>query len=79
MERLHSVNDVASMLQVSPRTAYKYMSQMAHLTRPLRVTESSLRAWIAQNTAQPGETHEKIRAKRGKNRSETYRIPRRRN
>ena len=50
-----TVDDVAAALQVSRRTAYTYMGQMIHLAGPLRVSESSLRAWIIERTAGPGE------------------------
>ena len=54
MERLLTVDDVARTLSISRRTAYTYMAKMDHLMRPLRVTEGSLRAWIAQGTERPG-------------------------
>lgn len=55
MERLLTVDDVAAALRVSRRTAYTYMAQMIHLAGPLRVSESSLRTWIIERTAGPGE------------------------
>lgn len=55
MERLLTVDDVAVALQVSRRTAYTIMHQMPHLERPFRVSESGLRAWLYERTAQPEE------------------------
>jgi len=55
MDKLLTPDDVAAILQVSRRTAYTYIGQMIHLERPLRVSESSLRAWIIERTAGPRE------------------------
>ena len=77
MEKLLTVDDVAEALQVAPRTAYTFMHQMVHLTKPLRVSENSLRVWIAERTIDPSEARRpRISAKRKPN-PEGYRIPRR--
>lgn len=55
MERLLTVDDVAAALRVCRRTAYTYMGQMIHLDKPRRVSEYSLREWIRERTAGPGE------------------------
>ena len=78
MDKLLTVDDVAAMLQVSPRTAYRLMHQMAHLMRPLRVSEMSVRLWIADRTVDPEElTRPRIAAKK-RRKGEGYRIPKRR-
>ncbi len=45
-------DDIAKNLQVSKRTAQKYMQQMVHLQngRVLRVTESAYHAWLDRNS-----------------------------
>ena len=48
-----TVEDIAEILQVGVRTAYKIMHQMPHLQRPMRCTEQALTAWIAENTVEP--------------------------
>jgi hypothetical protein len=55
LEKLLTPDDVAAILQVSRRTAYTIMHQMPHLERPFRVSESGLRAWLYERTAQPEE------------------------
>ena len=53
MDRLLTPADVAGILRVSKRTAYKLMQGMARIERPLRVTEESLREWINQKAVIP--------------------------
>lgn len=53
IEKLLTPDDVAQVLQVSRRTAYRIMHQMPHLETPFRVTENGLRAWLNDRTAQP--------------------------
>ena len=72
MERLMTANDVAQALNVSRRTAYTYMAEMIHLTRPLRVAESSFREWCFSNTTAPGS---KPKSKPGRRTNGFYRIP----
>ena len=55
MEKLLTPADVASILSVSKRTAYSLMKGMARIERPLRVTEGSLREWLADREITPGE------------------------
>lgn len=78
MERYLTKDVIAEILQVSPRTAHSYMMQMPHLIRPVRVSESSLREWIAQRTVCPGEKRAGASAKRRITAAASYRIPRRR-
>lgn len=59
IEKLLTPDDVAGVLQVSRRTAYNIMHQMPHLSRPFRVTESGLKAWLNERTAAPEGMAEK--------------------
>ena len=78
MEKMLTVDDVAETLQISRRSAYRYMAGMVHLEKPMRITEASLRAWIAQGTVDPEAPRRKrITAKRHTG-PEGYRIPKRR-
>ena len=83
MDKLLTPDDVAAILQVSRRTAYTIMHQMPHLERPFRVSESGLRAWLAERTAQPegkNKGKQKARWRAGKRPllAEEMHIPRRR-
>ena len=62
MDKLLTPDDVAQVLQVSRRTAYRIMHQMPHIETPFRVAETGLRAWIAGRTVSPG-TESKGKAK----------------
>ena len=53
MDKLLTPDDVAQVLQVSRRTAYRIMHQMPHMETPFRVAETGLRAWIAGRTVAP--------------------------
>lgn len=53
MDRLLTADDVAMVLKTSRRSAYRHMHDMVHLETPFRVTETALRAWIAQKTTIP--------------------------
>lgn len=53
MERLLTADDVAQVLKTSRRSAYRHMHDMVHLETPFRVSETALRAWIAQKTTIP--------------------------
>ena len=55
MEKLLTPDDVATILQVSKRTAYTIMHQMPHMERPCRVSELGLRSWIDKQTRTVGE------------------------
>lgn len=77
MDRLLTVDDVAEILRVSRRTAYGKMKQMIHLPSPLRVTETALRGWIAEQMVDPAtKTKAPRRVMTGP--ITDYKIPRRR-
>ena len=78
MEKLLKKEDVAAVLQVSPRTAYTYMQQMPHMTEPIRVYESALRAWIAEKTVYPAEKRAARKTAWTHRNTEIRMIPRRR-
>ena len=83
MDKLLTPDDVAQVLQVSRRTAYRIMHQMPHMETPFRVAETGLRAWIAGRTVAPamentGNTKARQRAAEIPLVGEVYKIPRRR-
>lgn len=51
--KLFTVDDVAVILRVSRKTAYKKMHEMRHMEHPFRVEESVFMAFIAANTICP--------------------------
>ena len=83
MEKLLTPDDVAAILRVSRRTAYRIMHQMPHIETPFRVAETGLRAWIAGRTVAPateskGKAKARQRAAKMPLVGEVYKIPRRR-
>lgn len=56
MQKLLTVEDVAEVLQVSARSAYRKMHEMPHTKAPLRVAETALREWITAQTVIPSGT-----------------------
>jgi len=83
MDKLLTPDDVAQVLQVSRRTAYRIMHQMPHIETPFRVAEAGLRAWIAGCTVAPamentGKAKARQRAAKIPLVGEVYKIPRRR-
>ena len=62
MDKLLTPDEVAEVLRVSRRTAYRIMHQMPHMETPFRVAETGLRAWIAGRTVAPA-TESKGKAK----------------
>jgi hypothetical protein len=83
MDKLLTPDEVAEILRVSRRTAYRIMHQMPHIETPFRIAETGLRAWIAGRTVSPG-TESKGKAKARQRAAkiplvgEVYKIPRRR-
>ena len=80
MDRMLAVDDVARILAVCRRTAYEVMKRVPHMARPMRCTETALRAYIAENTVHPAEPAAK-KQKRGWRpvpQAQEYIIPRRR-
>lgn len=83
MDKLLTPDDVAQVLQISRRTAYRIMHQMPHIETPFRVTESGLRAWLYERTRQPedkdkGKQKARQRAVKMPMLGNDYHIPRRR-
>ena len=83
MDKLLTPDDVANILRVSRRTAYRIMHQMPHMETPFRVAETGLRAWIAWRTVAPatenkGKAKARQRAAKIPLVGEVYKIPRRR-
>ena len=83
MEKLLTPDEVANILRVSRRTAYRIMHQIPHIETPFRVAEAGLRAWIAGRTVSPateskGKAKARQRAEKMPLVGEVYKIPRRR-
>lgn len=83
MDKLLTPDEVAAILRVSRRTAYRIMHQMPHIETPFRVAESGLRAWLAGRTVSPamentGKWKARQRAAKIPLVGEAYKIPRRR-
>lgn len=83
MDNLLTPDEVAEILRVSRRTAYRIMHQMPHMETPFRVAETGLRAWIAGRTVAPdAESKGKAKARQKAAKiplvGEVYKIPRRR-
>ena len=53
MKRLLTVKDIANRYQVSEKTARRYMRKMAHMEKPLMVTEQAVEAWELGRTFDP--------------------------
>lgn len=83
MDKLLTPDEVAAILRVSRRTAYRIMHQMPHIETPFRVAESGLRAWLAGRTVAPamenqGKGKARQRALKMSLVGNDYHIPRRR-
>lgn len=61
MKRLMTAHDVADLLQCSIKTAQRYMRQMYHMEKPLRVTEEAFRQWMTDRSQMPVERATKVR------------------
>jgi len=83
MDKLLTPDEVAEILQVSRRTAYRIMHQMPHIETPFRVSESGLLVWLAGKTVDPAMIETKGKAKTRQRAAKIpllndYHIPRRR-
>ena len=77
MERMLTVDDVAETLQISRRSAYRYMAGMVHLEKPMRITEGALREWISRGTVDPDAPRRPRVTARRHTGPDTFRIPKR--
>lgn len=82
IDKLLTPDEVAAILQVSRRTAYRIMHQMPHIATPFRVAEIGLREWLAGKTIDPAmETNGKAKTRQRAAKIpllNDYHIPRRR-
>lgn len=53
MERLLSVKDIQDRYQCNPATARKYIRQMAHIEKPLMVSERAVTEWEKRKLIMP--------------------------
>lgn len=59
MTRLFSTRDIQERYSCGAATARKYIRQMEHQEKPLRVTERALEAWELRRTFSRNETQKK--------------------
>lgn len=53
MNKLLTAKDIAERYGRSEKTAMRYMRQMEHMEKPLRVTEQAVEAWEISRTYEP--------------------------
>ena len=53
MDKLLTAKDIAERYGRSEKTAMRYMRQMEHMEKPLRVTEQAVEAWEISRTYEP--------------------------
>lgn len=53
MKKLLTAKDIAERYGKSEKTAMRYMRQMEHMEKPLRVTEQAVEAWEMSRTYEP--------------------------
>ena len=58
MKRLLTAKDIAERYGKSEKTAQRYMRQMVHMEKPLRVTEQAVEAWEIERTYEPMQATE---------------------
>lgn len=77
MNRLLTAKDIAERYQKSEKTAMRYMRQMEHMEKPLRVTEQAVEAWEIMRTYEPQRKQEKpVRVCRMNEPNQRFIIPR---
>ena len=80
MKRLLTVKEMAERYRCSEKTARRYMRQMEHMEKPLRVTESAVAAWEVERTYEPqrGCKKQPVRTRRNNHgiAESRFRIPR---
>lgn len=65
LDRLLTPEEIAARYGKSLRTATRYMRQMEHQEKPLRVTERAVAAWEISRTYEPQkETKKPVRVQR---------------
>ena len=71
MKRLLTVKELAELYKCSEKTARRYMRQMEHMEKPLRVTENAVESWEysrtqeAQTAEAPRKRHKRVPAHSG--------------
>lgn len=78
MKKLLAVADICERYGCSEKTARRYMRQMEHMERPLRVTETALESWEINRTYNPVQTAPVIRPRTTKVETGKFIIPRKR-
>ena len=67
--KLLTTGDIMERYQCSDRTARRYMRQMVHQEKPLRVTEAALETWEINRTCNPQETSKASHGQRAQRRN----------
>lgn len=83
LDKLLTPDEVAAILRVSRRTAYRIMHQIPHIETPFRVAETELRVWLGRKTVDQAMMETKGKAKTRQRAAKIplvndYHIPRRR-
>lgn len=78
MKKLLAVADICERYGCSEKTARRYMRQMEHMERPLRVTETALESWEINRTYNPVQVVPEIRPKAKAKVAGKFIIPRKR-
>ena len=80
MNRLLTAKDIAERYGKSEKTAMRYMRQMVHMEKPLRVTEQAVEAWEIERTYDPVSTQKEpikhAQVRRSRPEPGKYAIPR---
>lgn len=75
MKKLLGVAEIRERYGCSEATARKYMRQMVHMEKPLRVTEDAVAAWEIERTYNPVDTAGLKAGRRSAGSSLKYREP----
>lgn len=67
MKRLVTVKELAERYNCSDKTARRYMRQMDHMEKPLRVTEQAVEQWELERTMGMGYDLPPLRKKARRN------------
>lgn len=80
LDDLLTVKQIAQRYDRSEKTAVRYMREMEHMEKPLRVTEKAVIAWEASKTYEPQQKSNERPARPKKKAQDLsggrYRIPR---
>lgn len=61
MTEMLTADDVAGIMKLSRRSAYRIMREIPHTERPLRVTSHALSEWVDRRTIYPAQEERRAR------------------